>query len=282
MHGTLVSLKAFGDFVIACSALRTLKEKHGLRIIAGEHVRSLAKAIGVESNIDFIGDATCVDVPACFDIRKKGLWAAFVSLYKLRQSIGSHTWGGELIFDNLGWRERVVGFGKTLKSLSADQGNIYLAYDHFFQLAGYELSASLAVKSKVANQNAIIIPGARVAGRVIPKEIIGLIFDLLKSKKIPVSVLILDGELFDIPTGIPVLRLPRSFDNLVTAIQQCGLVISADSLPSHLSEFFNVPVFVSTPKPKPYWLPRSSYINNGWATFENTSLLNEWLEKNIL
>jgi ADP-heptose:LPS heptosyltransferase len=67
---------------------------------------------------------------------------------------------------------------------------------------------------------------------------------------------------------------------LVEVISNSDLVISADSLPSHLSEFLHIPIFVSTPAPKPYWLPKSSYKTSGWATFSDIRPFHNWLEEN--
>lgn len=283
MNQTIVTLKAFGDFVIACNASRRIQLEIGNnapKIVAGEHVRSLASALGLDTTVRFIGDDSWTDVPAVFDVRKNGILLALKSLMDLRHQINELPASMELVFDNLGWRERFIGGGLLLQSLPVESGNIYIAYDHFFESLGYRvLDAGSKTKHKVSR--AIIIPGARMVHKIIPASLIADIVVQLEENDIETCVVVLEGESINLPLGINVKRLPRSFEALIAAIQASELVISADSLPSHLSEFLDVPVFVSSPAPNPYWLPRSAYLENGWATFADIHPLQDWLNNRL-
>ncbi len=281
MNITVITLKAFGDFVIACNATRRVQSITGMDvpgIVAGEHVRSLASAIGLDITVQFIGDSSWIDVPAAFDVRKRGVFSALRSLYDIRHRLDEIPSSNALVFDHLGWRERLVGGGRPLNSLPAESRNIYLAYDRFFESLGYETLNDGAERKHAINR-AIIIPGARMGYKVIPAQVISNVAVELERRGINVSVVVLEGESIDLPGRVVAVRLPRSFDSLVAAIKASDLVISADSLPSHLSEFLNVPIFVSTSVPKPYWLPRSAYLTNGWATFADVRPLSTWLDK---
>jgi hypothetical protein len=282
MNPTIVTLKAFGDFVIACSASRRVQSTVGMNIptvVAGEHVRSLASALGLDRTVQFIGDDSWTDVPAAFDARKRGVLSALRSLKNLRNRIDALPTSMELVFDHLGWRERFIGQGRLLQSLSGESGNIYLAYDKFFESLGYGI-LKVCPEIKHAVSRAIIIPGARMRHRQIPAPVLAELAAELRQRCINSSVVVLEGESIDLPAGIHVKKLPRNFGELVAAVKDSDLVISADSLPSHLSEFLDVPVFVSTPSPKPYWLPRSAYLTNGWATFADIQPLRSWLNNN--
>lgn len=283
MNPTIVTLKAFGDFVIACNAskhIQTVNAMDAPKVVAGEHVRSLASALGVDRTIQFIGDDSWTDVPAAFDVRKRGVLSAIRSLKNLRNRIDALPANMELVFDHLGWRERFIGRGRLLQSLSGESGNIYLAYDRFFESLGYGILKTYP-EVKHAVSRAIIIPGARMRYRQIPAPVLSELAAQLRQHSLDISVIVLEGELIDLPAGIHVKKLPRNFGELVAAVKECDLVISADSLPSHLSEFLGIPVFISTPSPKPYWLPRSAYLTNGWATFADIQPLRSWLNNNF-
>jgi hypothetical protein len=283
MKHVIVTLKAFGDFVIACNAIRRVQLTIGIDvpgIIAGEHVRSLASALGLDALVQFIGDKSWIDVPAAFDVRKRGIFSALMSLNDLHRRLGDFHSNNTLVFDNLGWREQFIGRGRVLESLPAESGNIYIAYDRFFESLGVRF-LNTTLKTKLAVSRAIIIPGARMAHRKIPAPVIKRIVAELHQLDIKTCVVVLDGESINLLEGIHVKKIPRSFDALIAAVQASELVISADSLPSHLSEFLGVPVFVSTPLPKPYWLPRSAYLENGWATFEDIYPLRNWLSNHF-
>ena len=282
MNPTIVTLKAFGDFVIACNASRRVQTTNGIdapTVVAGEYVRSLASALGVDREIQFIGDDSWSDVPAAFDVRKRGVLSAMRSLQNLRHRLDALPSSMDFVFDHSGWRERFIGGKRFFQSLSLKSGNIYLAYDQLFESLGYGV-LKVCPEVKHTSSRAIIIPGARMRHRQIPAPVLAELAAELRQRCINSSVVVLEGESIDLPAGIHVKKLPRNFGELVAVVKDSDLVISADSLPSHLSEFLDVPVFVSTPSPKPYWLPRSAYLTNGWATFAVIQPLRTWPNNN--
>lgn len=282
MRASVVNLKAFGDFVIASGAIKriNLSDKLELpKIIVGEHVRSLASALKLEQSVHFIGDKTWKDVPAAFDVRKRGAYAAFKSIFEIRRLLKGSPAEAHLIFDKLGWRERFIGYGFQLHELSESDGNIYIAYDNFLQSLGFEVDVKFHCAGRI--DRAIIIPGARMSHRIIPAQVISAYVHELARRNIQSEVVVLEGETIDIPSNVNLRRIPREFGMLIEEISNSDLVISADSLPSHLSEYLHVPIFVSTPAPKPYWLPRSSYKTTGWATFSDIQPFHSWLEENF-
>lgn len=282
MRASVVNLKAFGDFVIASSAINRIKLSDKLElpnIIVGEHVRSLASALKLEQSVHFIGDKTWNDVPAAFDVRKRGAYAAFKSIFEIRQLLKSSPAESHLIFDKLGWRERFIGYGFQLHELSESDGNIYIAYDQLLESFGFEVDVGFHCAGRI--DRAIIIPGARMSHRIIPAKVISAYVHELARRNIHSEVVLLEGETIDIPSHVNARRIPREFGILIDEISNSDLVISADSLPSHLSEYLHVPIFVSTPAPKPYWLPRSSYKTTGWATFSDIQPFHGWLKENF-
>lgn len=282
MRTSVVNLKAFGDFVIASGAIKRINLSDRLelpKIIVGEHVRSLASALKLEQSVHFIGDKTWKDVPAAFDVRKRGAYAAFKSIFEIRRLLKDSPAEDHLIFDKLGWRERFIGYGFQLHELSESDGNIYIAYDKLLKSLGFEMDVKFHCAGRI--DRAIIIPGARMSHRIIPAQVISAYVHELARRNIQSEVVVLEGETIDLPSNVNLRRIPREFDMLIEEISNSDLVISADSLPSHLSEYLHVPIFVSTPAPKPYWLPRSSYKTTGWATFSDIRPFHSWLEENF-
>jgi hypothetical protein len=84
MGTTIVTLKAYGDFLIAYSAFlraRAVHQAADIQLIAGEHVRPLGLALGVpDAQVSYIGGSSLKDVPAAFDARRCGLWLACRSM----------------------------------------------------------------------------------------------------------------------------------------------------------------------------------------------------------
>lgn len=61
--------------------------------------------------------------------------------------------------------------------------------------------------------------------------------------------------------------VPRRFQAMADAVRSVDAVISADSMPAHMAEYFGSPVFVVSPVPNAYWLPLSCLTTDRWVLF---------------
>lgn len=280
----IVTLKAYGDFLIACNAARVLdshRSSQPVSIIAGTHVRPLADALNIpDDRVIYISDTVSSDVPAIFDVRKQGAFSALKSLVDIRRQINFLHPDVELVFDCLGWRQRLIGLGREIHGLPKSAKNIYIDYDLFFESIGCALKSE-EFPSVINISRAIIIPGARMGLRIIPASTILNIYRELEGRGIDVKVILLEGEEIDVPLELTIEVVPRSFSSLVSSIQDSSFVVSADSLPAHLSAFLGVPAFVFTPIPDwtIYWLPKSAFLTKGMATFVDLEQFRDWLNK---
>jgi hypothetical protein len=275
------ALKAFGDFVIALSVVRRVLPHAGYlppSIVAGRHLSALATALCAAPFVGFIGDDTWADVPAAFDVGKHGKVSALRSLLDLRRRLALLDNGCSLVFDRLGWCERFVGGRRSLIGLPRDGENIYLAYERVLSDLGYALAAKETFSNRPL-KHAIIVPGSRIARKTVPARVIAVIHAELSRRGIQPVVITLEGETVEVPSGVRLLALPRSFDVLVATLRATDMVISADSLSAHLGEYHGLPTFVATPAPNRYWLPQSAFSLNGWATFDDCSRFSLWLER---
>jgi len=280
----IVTLKAYGDFLIACSAARVMEANvsvHPISIIASTHVCPLADALSIpDDRVTYITDQVSYDVPAVFDIRKQGIFSALRSLRGIIHQINLLHYDMELVFDSLGWRQRLIGLGRKIHGLPRKAKNIYLDYDCFFESTGV-LVRSEKLPSVVGINRAIIIPGARMSFRVIPGSTISKIYRELETRGIQVKVILLEGDKIDLPLDMAVEVVPRNFSSLVSSLRDSNFIISADSLPAHLGAFINIPVFVFTPVPDwtSYWLPKPTFLTNGMANFVDLRPFRNWLDK---
>ncbi len=281
MTFSIVTLKAFGDFVIACGSARAVQAgANRPQVVAGEYVRPLAAALGVESEVRFIGTqhgAPWTDVPAVFDVRKRGLPAAVRSLFELRAILGQLPPAWNLVFDHAGPRERLLCSHHPFHSLSKEMGNVYLAYRQFFTQQRLTVTPHTIARQFVP-YNALLVPGARMRHRVLPPAVIEQACHTLRERGCAVTVVLLEGEDIPLPEKIRPVRLPRSFQNLVAVMRESDLVITADSLPAHLGEYLQIPQFTFIPTPKDYMLPQFAYEAKGWTTFDQTPYFSRWLD----
>lgn len=275
------ALKSFGDFVIALSSVGRVQpqpEHPQPIVVAGRHLNALAVALGVAARIRFIGDETWTDVPAAFDIGRRGKVSAIRSMLVLRRWLSALDRGSALVFDQIGWRERFIGGSHQRIGLPRASDNIYLAYDSLLIGLGYEVAAKETAPNWPV-QRAVIIPGARLAHKIMPTTVIAAIDAELRGRGIQATVITLDGETLEVPPGVCSMVLPRRFDALVATVKATDMVISADSLSAHLGEYHGLPTFVATPVPNQYWLPQLAYLSKGWATFDDLHPLRLWLNR---
>lgn len=278
MTSSLVLLKSFGDFVIAMRALRSTTSlgHRAPNVIAGNHLRPLAAALGVTSPIQYIGDKASPDVPAAFDVGRRGKMAALLSLIELRRQMAALRNAESLIFDRIEWRARIIA-GKLSVIELPNCANIYTAYSCFFQ-SPHDNASALTRQTIPAFKTAVIVPSSRISRKAIPPHVIGAAISVLTQHGISAKVLVLEGEESAVPERIPKKIVPRTFSALIDAVRGADIVISADSVAAHLAEYYGLPTFVLTPQFNCYWLPPHAFKDDASATFGDLSPLSSWLQ----
>lgn len=270
----VVSLKAFGDFVIACHSLRRLT-RQGPVILAGAHLRPLALALDVGEAVRFLPTGSSRDVPAAFDVRRRGWIEAVRSLLELRAALAAAQDGARLVFDRIGWREKFIAAAADHLALP-DAPNIYSAYETHFANAGYELVPRLSALPATV-RSAVIVPASRVAAKTLSAETIRAVREQLIGAGVNTEVVVLEGDAVELPHTTTARQIPRTFESLIDCIRRTELVVSADSLAAHLAEYLGRRCFVVAPQPNIYWLPASCLASGGWTTFQEVLRLSSWL-----
>lgn len=264
-----VSLKAYGDFIIASNALRAGEIPTNV-LLCGGHLRPLMKAVGYQGNVEWLetGDA---GVPALFDLRKFGLLSAISSGLALRRLIhGRVAANDQLVFDRVGWRQNFLAGGTPTAQIATGQPNIYLDYERFLSE-----SVNRRVEGPIQKTSRIgIFPDSRLATKQLGNELVSKIFRDLISLGCDPQVVYVGNKPMD--AGLNV-RCINGFDALVECIQEFDLIISADSLPAHVAEYFGRPVFVFSPVDNHYWLPKSAFLNGRFALFGEIQKCREWV-----
>lgn len=281
----IVSLRAFGDFVIASQAMRianAIPSDQRVSLLAGEHLYPLAAALKIDSSVQFVASGS--SIPAIFDLRRCGVWDGLMSLMDLRREFSALPMKDRLIFDRWGWREMYF-MRNGPHAVLPKSSNIYCAYEKILLSAGFMLPDGVNRPTRrvldSALNKAIIVPHSRLSRKSIPMGVLRGLCKALKSKSVPCELIIFEEEDFDSSPDIPTRRIPRSFTSLIETILSASMVFSADSLSAHLAEYYQIPVFVCTPTPNIYWLPRSAFESRAWALFSEIDDTNISLERFI-
>jgi hypothetical protein len=267
---SLVAFKAFGDLVIAinCIERRAPEASTRIEILLGQHLRPLFDALQSRIPVRML-DHPEPSLPSLFTIKTDGPLKALASATSLKRAVKAAGIPPHniLLFDQLGPRERFVTMGWR-KVAMPETDNIYLSYDRFFD----ELNLPLAdgASERQGDGPLRIFPGSRVPAKNLPLELIREIIATADASGIAAELMLLEGERPDLETcGLPFRLVPRNFSSMVAAVREAGKVISADSMPAHIAEYVGGPMFVFSPVPNRYWLPRSAYLKQWDALFDD-------------
>ncbi len=275
----IINFKAYGDFLIALYFLKKIKSKYinfDIKIVCGSHIKALAQALDVEDDLIYVGDKW-QDVPAIYNIKKNINFNILSSIFEIRNSLKNLPLSNIFLFDKMGLREKLSITAHKYIYLD-NKINIYI--DYINKLKSMDIDISDFIYKKNNLTNAIIIPNARDKAREIPLHVILEFINILEDKNINVKVLInkIDTHKYAVIKEELLISYEQSFKNLLSIVKKFDFCITADSMPSHLCEYLNIPVFVSTPAPKEYWLPLSCYKLNGWANFSSSNEITTWID----
>lgn len=277
---SLVALKGYGDLAIALTSLARLPadRRGGFGLLLAEHLRPLFEAAALPVAMRTIANRE-PELPAVFNVKRRGYWRAIVSARDLRSSLrrAAGALGTTYLFDRIGARERfIAGRGATMALPPAP--NIYLGYEALFDRLGLRPAAPAAAPPAGARLR--VFPGSRVAAKAFPRALVEAVFAIAAAAGIAAELMLLDGESPQLEAcDVPIRRVPRDFAAMLAAVRDSDFVVSADSLPAHLAEFAGRPVFVFSPVPNRFWLPRSAYDDDNWALFDEGAALGKFLAR---
>lgn len=273
---TFVLLKSFGDLVIARWAIRKLSRTSSaeVRLLLGSHLVELNKVLGDLPRTSVIEHGGS-NVPPFFAVRQCGLPSALASGLVLRRIIGTAILPSEttLVFDRIGFRERLLTLGRHHAALPKASSNIYLAYEEFLRPHGLVSEPELPIISNATNGASYIgiFPDSRIGNKRISGDIVTAIARLCIHYDVPYKIFLLEGEPSDLSSSTKnIIRVPRQFKIMANAVRSARAVISADSMPAHMAEYFSIPVYVLSPVPNIYWLPKSCKNLPRWSLFSDS------------
>jgi hypothetical protein len=276
----VASAKSFGDFVVAHSVLRRIEDtaRRRVRLVALSHLEGLNAILPKEVRVTLL-DSGESRVPAIFDVKKCGALAAVRSALSLRRRFeGIERHDDEVLtFDRLGVRERFIAGRWPVSGPRARCGNIYETYARFF--SDRAIAVAPAAHPGIGGARSIgIFPESRLVEKRLNASALSLMLDRIASAGLTAQIFILDGDGATYVSRA-CTRIPRDFQSLANAIRTVDAIISADSLPAHLGEYFGRPVFVACRTPNEYWLPPACFAHRRWDMFGDESRLAFSLDK---
>ncbi len=259
-----IQLKSFGDLVVVAESLKLLTPSDLTRckLVIGQHLKDLCEVLAPQCTVEIL-PIPGNDVPALFDIKKRGVVAGFHSAWRLRTAIASAAPGMTLVVERQNLRERFISGGRRCVAIPR-KDNVYLAFEAFTS-AFFRVSATEPGRAGIRGSRVALCPFSRVSVKNLPPGLIVELAQLCEQAGFEPELLLLEGEHVQHP-GLPLTRvIPRRFDALSKALAGYCAVVSADSLPAHLAEYGGTATFVVSPVVNRYWLPKRSFLQDHWA-----------------
>jgi len=266
-----LSALAFGDFLIDCCFLRRVGAAH--RILAASYLRPLAEAIDYKGPLSYF-EMPAQDVPpSVFNVRKASLREMVSSLRRLRTGIITSTLPVDKInvpHSDIRWS--LTCAPRRIYALRLPHENIYLAYCNHFGLAPKDLVVPMPAHIR----EVIVFPDSRQPSKQVPESTLRALLNI--------------NALAGLRTRVVRVRPPEAgrkeapgecslwgLSALVQAVREAELIVSADSLPGHLAEYFERPVFILTPLANEPLMPLSVILNQRWARFDTMETYQRWI-----
>lgn len=270
-----VFIKGFGDFIIGAYFLKGLSQDDAknVRILTTPRIAVLADVINLPIPLSVL-DLPGTNAPPLFEVRTKGLLEAIKSGLEIKNAISDlnsqNPISGELIFDKISLRERYISKGYKTLSLPKNYDNIYRAYDHLMRQLNFCAPPLTEPPENINNSGSDLIgvfPISRSEEKDIPASVLHLLNELFEREGKKLKIYLFPDQLSRFKEVKNITAISKDFVTLIEHIRAHRIIISADSLPAHLAQYFNIPVFVLTQKNNPYWLPIGSLEKGRYCNF---------------
>lgn len=262
---------AFGDFLIDCYFANLAYPR--CRLLSASYLRPLAEAIQFKGAIRYF-DMQVNDVPpSVFNLRKAGIRAIISSMQQLRAGISSSTSPADTInvpHKDIRWW--LACSPRRVVPLRLRHENIYLAYCSRFELS----PESLISKMPGRPREVLIFPDSRQPNKQIPDSTLQSVMEINAMFGVRTTIVRVrppDKNVNNSPNEVSLWGLT----NLVRLIQEAEAIVSADSLPGHLAEYFKRPVFILTPKANEPLMPLSVLLYKRWSCFNQLDIYQQWI-----
>jgi hypothetical protein len=254
LENYFVSLQALGDNLISLSLLSQMDER--IKILGTKQTQSIIVLMGLEDKFDLL--MPFEDIPAFYDIRKRGIFKAIKDIIRFRDYVKKHRIQ-ELVFEKYDWRVRLLTFGLQVDVQSRFyDNNVYMnrklliedAYRSPIYLSEGKESFFLKKIQKV-----LINPTTRVSSKNIQSGHLHFIIALLQKNHIEVTLIDFEQNHTDLKNKVIHYRTHTTLNDVKSMLLETDLYIGADSFLIHYAYYLHKPFFTVFNQENTHFLP---------------------------
>ena len=250
-----MTLLAYGDNLISLSLLTKLKDKKNVKIIGTSLTQSIADFI---PNLDIPIIRVSENIPAFFDVKKRGLISAIREVFDFIMNFSRHLNTEDVIlFENRGFRSKLLSAYFTRNIIEPRRtSNVYedrrdlleAVFNEQVQLRDVTVLESLP-------ECVTINPASRVKEKAIPSHVIGYVISYLKRNRIYVRLIDPEKKHFELRKLFDFYHVGTSLHQAVELVRDSDFYIGADSLFIHFAYYLDVPFLALFNKSNLYFSP---------------------------
>lgn len=264
-------IRSLGDFVMTASVLK-LNSLEKVPIIIPLYLIDLFEAMEANKFFDSLGTIPFKDQPAFFEFYKvrdlKNLKRLVDDVEIIRGSLNKKK---QYLLD---FRSRRLFFANKVFEWPNDKGNAYESkYNMFSKKFQFKPNSSLSEieNYNVPVKNVVIFPDSRVKIKEIDKKLLSEIL-IRYGSKCNIHI----AKFSSIPSKEKNAIVYSDFKALISIILNNDFIISAESLPYHLCNYYNKPHFVIYKKVKHFNIEfRTSFmkLNNSYHIYDGINTI---------
>ncbi len=262
-----LSLLSFGDNLISLALLARLRDKTGVAIVGTSLTARLTPFL---PNLDIPLMVVSEDVPAFYDVRKRGVRAATRDALMVRQSIARETTTSDgLIFEKSGWRRLLLAGGMARRSWApARRRNVYEdRRDVLSAVFGERIALEDTPRLTSFPRTVTINPASRLAEKAVSPEALATIVRHLRERSVDVRLIDPEERHCALRSVVTSYHAGTTLEEAVALVASSDLYIGADSLFVHVAYHYRRPMLVLYNETNLYFAPPGVAEQGSYVAF---------------
>jgi hypothetical protein len=274
-----VALQALGDNLISISLLSQLDKK--IQLLGTKHTENIVRLMEQEEKFEI--KIVFDDIPAFYDIRKRGIVRAIKDICKFRKYVKQHKIK-ELVFEKKDFRIKLLTLGLKINSYSASEfTNVYYNRGHLIQEA-YQGKVKIDNLLDYSKNDRIVLisPVTRIKKKDITTEELNIILAVLKKRGFTIQLLDYSKEYKRFADQVDEYITDTTLNDVKHLIRSCDLYLGADSFLVHLAYFFKKPYFIVFNIENKTFLPPASEVADNYIVVDKSIDLSTQFEGKLV
>jgi len=262
-----LSLLSFGDNLISLALLARLRDKTGVTIVGTSLTARLTPFL---PNLDIPLMVVSEDVPAFYDVRKRGVRAAVRDALRVRRSLARETTPSDgLIFEKSGWRQLLLAGGMGRRSWApARRRNVYEdRRDVLSAVFGEGIALEDTPRLTAFPRTVTINPASRLAEKAVSPDALATIVRHLRERSVDVRLIDPEERHRALRPVVTSYHAGTTLEEAVALVASSDLYIGADSLFVHVAYHCRRPMLVLYNETNLYFAPPGVAEQGSYVAF---------------